>query len=183
MTLIIHAADGRDLGILRLATLRPSGFSDDEVGRARFAARRAGRELGEALDAVERRAAEPASDEQGVVILDELRRIRVVSPVAENMLGWRSDNVRGLACGIVFDCRDTDGQSMCVRCGLTQVFESQEVVPPAIFRMAEPGGGRQEIATTFCYLPPAGSIHEPRAMAVVRKVGNRTLPSSRPRSG
>jgi len=181
MTLVLRA-DDRDLGIVRLGTLRPTGFSHLDVARARAAAEAAADDMSEELCrsglqptrvALE---AEATDAKQGVVILDELERIVVVSPVAERLLGWHSEDVVGAPCASVFDCRDADGASLCGRCGLLGIFERQEVSAPVFMRMADAHGGRQEVSTSFWYLPPAGRINEPRAMAVLRSAEQPTAP-------
>ncbi len=48
LTLVLQTED-RDLGVVRLSTLRPTGFSDLDVARARRAAENAARRLDEAL--------------------------------------------------------------------------------------------------------------------------------------
>jgi hypothetical protein len=48
ITLVLQAG-GRDLGILRLGTIRPSGFSELEIARARDAAERTSLELAAAM--------------------------------------------------------------------------------------------------------------------------------------
>jgi hypothetical protein len=48
LTLVLHS-DSQDLGILRLATLRPCGFSQEDVARARLAAEAAAEMLSSAL--------------------------------------------------------------------------------------------------------------------------------------
>jgi hypothetical protein len=48
ITLMLQAG-GRDLGILRLGTIRPSGFSELEIARARDAAERTSLELAAAM--------------------------------------------------------------------------------------------------------------------------------------
>jgi hypothetical protein len=49
ITLVLQAG-GQDLGILRLGTIRPSGFSDLEIARARDMAERASVQLAAAME-------------------------------------------------------------------------------------------------------------------------------------
>lgn len=107
------------------------------------------------------------ADRTGVIIMDVDRRIRLLTHVAEDLLGWRDEQVNGLACSLVFDCRDEHDRSLCERCGLALALERREISPPASMRMADPFGVRRETQTTFWYLPPTGPYREPRAMAVV----------------
>jgi hypothetical protein len=102
-----------------------------------------------------------------VIIMDEDRKIRLLTHVAEDLLGWRDEQVHGLACGIVFDCRDEQDRSLCERCGLAAALEQHEISSPVSMRMADPFGGRREATSTFWYLPPAGRFLGPRVMAVV----------------
>jgi PAS domain-containing protein len=103
----------------------------------------------------------------GVIIMDADRRIRLLTHVAEDLLGWRDEQVSGLACSLVFDCRDEHDRSLCEGCGLALALEQHEISSPASMRMADPFGARRDTSTTFWYLPPAGPYREPRAMAVV----------------
>jgi hypothetical protein len=50
ITLVLQAG-GRDLGIVRLGTIRPSGFTDLEIARARHAAEEAAEQLATAMEA------------------------------------------------------------------------------------------------------------------------------------
>ncbi len=105
--------------------------------------------------------------QQGAVILDTQRRILVVTPVAEDLLGWRNDQVNGMGCALVLDCQDAAGQSMCGECGFEAALERQEITPPKSVQVADPFGGRHELEMSFWYLPPAGSIGHPRLLAVM----------------
>lgn len=167
MTLVLQA-DGRDLGVVRLGTLRPSGFSAEDVQRGRAAAETAAHELAETLDGEQASPPEPQkADGLGVVILDPGRHIRLLTRGAEELLGWRSDDVVGRRCRSVFDCRDERGESLCARCGLASALKRKKVTPAVFMRMADVGGGRQVMSTGFWYLPPAGRIQEERVMAVL----------------
>jgi PAS domain-containing protein len=104
----------------------------------------------------------------GVIILNQDREIRLFSPAAEDLLGWRADQVTGLQCSVVLDCRDAQGEPMCERCGLAETLARQEMTSPVRMRMADPFSDHREVSATFWYLPPAGSFFEPRAMAVLR---------------
>lgn len=106
----------------------------------------------------------------GVVIMDADRRIVFVTSVAEDLLGWRDEVVRGLACSVVFDCRDTSGASMCDRCGLSTALEQHEITPSLAMRVADPSGGRVSTSTQFWYLPPMGNAVALRLMAVIKSV-------------
>jgi PAS domain-containing protein len=106
------------------------------------------------------------NNKQGILIMDADRRIRVVSPGAEDLLGWRAADVTGLACSLVLDCRDAEGNSLCSLCGGRQALEQHEVTPLVVAAMADPAGGRRPMTTSFWYLPPSGSIWEERVMAV-----------------
>jgi PAS domain-containing protein len=110
-------------------------------------------------------------DIQGVIILDAGGRIRVVSPGAEDLLGWRAADVTGFACSLILDCRDAEGKSLCASCGGRQALERHEVTPSVVMAMADSGGGRQQMRTSFWYLPPSGVIWEERVMAVFHSEG------------
>jgi hypothetical protein len=115
---------------------------------------------------------------QGAVILDAQRQIQVVTPVAEDVLGWESSQVIGMACPLVFDCRDAQGQSMCDRCGFADALLRQEMTQPQPLDVADAFGKRRRVLMSFWYLPPAGNIHHPRVMAVLSKAA--PLPAPRP---
>src|SRR3954451_16604949 len=102
----------------------------------------------------------------GVIILDSDRRIVVVTPVAEDLLGWRSSQVEGMDCRLVLDCRDADGVPLCEHCGAACALESQEMTRPRLIQVSEATGGQVSLDTTYWFLPPSGSIWEPRVMAV-----------------
>jgi PAS domain-containing protein len=104
--------------------------------------------------------------EQGVIIMDTDRRIRVVSPGAEDLLGWRAVDVAGLDCALVLDCRDVEGNSLCDHCSGRRALSEQELTPWAIMSLAERTGGRQTVRASFWPLPPSGAIYEHRVMAV-----------------
>jgi PAS domain-containing protein len=107
-------------------------------------------------------------DRQGVVIFDRDRRILVVTPVAEQILGWASEEVAGAHCASVFDCRTADGASMCEECGLGDIFERRAIVESMDLHMRTAMGGREARRASFWHLPPSGRIAEPRAMVVLR---------------
>jgi PAS domain-containing protein len=103
---------------------------------------------------------------QGVIIMDTDHRIRVMSPGAEDLLGWRGADVAGLDCALVLDCRDAAGNSLCADCGGRRALSQQEVTPWTVMSMAQRTGERQKMSTSFWPLPPAGAIYEHRVMAV-----------------
>jgi hypothetical protein len=117
---------------------------------------------------------------QGVVILDAQREIQVVTPVAEDLLGWETHQVMGMACSLVFDCRDGQGESMCDRCGLADALRRQEITPPQPLQMADAFGGRRRVMLSFWYLPPAGNIYHPRVMAVLGDASPAPAPEETP---
>jgi PAS domain-containing protein len=104
---------------------------------------------------------------QGVIIMDTDRRIRVVSSGAEDLLGWKDAQVKGLSCSLVLDCQDADGCSACTRCGGTEALERREITPFTRVSAADASGGRQPLDTSFWFLPPAGGITEARLMMVL----------------
>jgi PAS domain-containing protein len=106
-------------------------------------------------------------DRQGAIILDAQRQIQVITPVAEDLLGWESHQVVGMECPLVFDCRDSQGRSMCDRCGFADALRRQEITQPQPLEMADAFGGRRRVTMNFWYLPPAGNIYHPRVMAVL----------------
>jgi len=108
-------------------------------------------------------------DRQGVVIFDRDRRILLVTPVAEEMLGWSSTEVAGAHCQSVFDCRGPDGQAMCDQCGLDDIFAHHAVIESMDLRMQSAMADRVAVRASFWHLPPSPRIPEPRAMAVLRK--------------
>lgn len=173
LTLVLRT-DDRDLGIVRLGTLRPPGFNDLDVARARNAVDDGSHQLDEALGSAdaekrpEARAGEVSAQKQGVVIFDEERRILAVTPVAEELLGWRSEDIVGDACTSVFDCRDERGLRMCDACALGVVFDRRAIIEPIAMRMNTADGRREALRVSFWYLPPSGRIQDPRAMAVLR---------------
>jgi PAS domain-containing protein len=181
ITLVLQAG-GRDLGILRLGTLRPSGFSDEQIVRARVDAAKAAVTLAEVMSAGEIQSRNDAPSDrdypQGVVILDVDRNICVVSPTGERVLGWHSPDVAGKPCVSVFDCRDDEGRSHCNQCGLAEALARQEIIPSTRMLMADPSGQRRAIRASFWYLPPAGRIPEPRTMLVVRPDDSPDSPAS-----
>ncbi len=117
-------------------------------------------------------AREITDNRQGVVIFDRDRRILVVTPVAEQMLGWVSEEVVGAHCGSVFDCRTADGASMCDECGLGDIFERRAIIESMELRMRSAMGARETVRASFWHLPPSGRIAEPRAMAVLHPVAS-----------
>src|SRR6266508_2583663 len=108
------------------------------------------------------------ADRQGVVIFDRDRRILVVTPVAEEMLGWASEEVAGAHCRSVFDCRTEDGASMCDECGLGDIFERRAIIESMELRIRSAMGARETVRASFWHLPPSGRIAEPRAMVILR---------------
>ncbi len=104
---------------------------------------------------------------QGAVILDIHRRILVLTPMAEDILGWRNDQAAGMSCSLLFNCQDAAGRPMCGACGFDAALANQEITPPASVQIADPFGGRREMNLSFWYLPPTGSIGHPRLLAVV----------------
>jgi hypothetical protein len=110
----------------------------------------------------------PASERQGVVILDAGGQICVLTSVAEELLGWRSADAAGRPCAAVLRCQDGRGESLCSQCGFVGAIARRELVPPTLMWMADPMGRRQPMSTAFWYLPPAGRYREARIMAVVR---------------
>jgi len=115
---------------------------------------------------------DPTADRQGVVIFDRDRHILVVTPVAEEMLGWSSDEVTGAHCHSIFDCRAADGSSMCEECGLADIFERRAIIESMELRMRSAMGARETLRASFWHLPPSGRITEPRAMVVLHPVAS-----------
>jgi len=113
-------------------------------------------------------AREVTDTRQGIVIFDRDRRILVVTPVAEQMLGWASEEVAGAHCGSVFDCRTADGASICDECALADIFERRAIIESMDLRMRSAMGTREALHASFWHLPPSGRITEPRAMVVLR---------------
>jgi PAS domain-containing protein len=113
-------------------------------------------------------AGEAKSEKQGVVIFDRDRRILVVTPVAERMLGWTSEEVAGAHCASIFDCRTADGASMCDECGLADIFDRRAIIESMDLQMRTAMDGREPVRASFWHLPPSGRIGEPRAMVVLR---------------
>ena len=114
-----------------------------------------------------------ADDRTGVVIFDRDRRILTVTPVAEEMLGWSSDEVVGAHCHSVFDCQGSDGASMCEQCGLGDIFERHAIIESMELHVRSAFGPRETIQASFWHLPPAGRIIEPRAMVVLRRAASK----------
>lgn len=104
---------------------------------------------------------------RGAVILGEERQIHLITPVAADMLGWRTERVKGLACPLVFDCRDGHDRPMCDRCGFAEALLRQEITHPRLLHIADAFGGRRRVALSFWYLPPTGNIFHPRVMAIL----------------
>jgi len=150
-----------------------------KVREPRAAANAEGPALGETLDRQLLSPPDPEEPERpGVVIVGPDRRIRTLTPVAEELLGWRTEDAAGRLCTAVFDCRDERGQSLCARCGLRSALERHEIIPPVLMRVEDPDGGRRPMSTSFWYLPPAGNIFEPRVMAVLRAVTSGPAPAA-----
>lgn len=103
---------------------------------------------------------------QGVIIMDTDHRIRIVAPGAEDLLGWRGADVRGIDCSLVLDCRDAEGRSLCEGCGGRRALTEQEVTPWTLMSMAGRTGKRQTMSASFWPLPPSGAIYEHRVMVV-----------------
>ena len=110
----------------------------------------------------------PTAERQGVVIFDRDRHILVVTPVAEEMLGWASEEIAGAHCRSVFDCRAADGSSMCEECGLGDIFERRAIIESMELRIRPAMGARETVWASFWHLPPSGRIAEPRAMVILR---------------
>jgi PAS domain-containing protein len=108
-------------------------------------------------------------DRQGVVIMDADGEIRLLTPVAEDLLGWRPEQATGLSCAMVFDCRDSYGRSLCAQCGLQRALEQKSMTPSVSARMADPFGQRREMSLNFWYLPPCGRFYQPRLMAIISR--------------
>jgi PAS domain-containing protein len=104
---------------------------------------------------------------QGVIIMDLNRRIRLFTPGAEELLGWQASQVAGLACTAILACQGPSGESLCPTCRVDEALARQELTPGGVMRMADPAGTRHDMATVVWYLPPLGSVGEPRAMVVI----------------
>jgi PAS domain-containing protein len=115
---------------------------------------------------------------QGVIIMDTDRRIRVMSSGAENLLGWRQEQVAGLACSLVLNCQGADGQPLCGKCRSAQALASGEVTPFGDVWPAGPSGERHLLSASFWYLPPTGAIYEPRLMMVLSAELRKASPHS-----
>jgi|SRR5579871_1396866 len=115
-------------------------------------------------------AAERFSDMErpAVFIMDLDRRIQLVTPAAEDLLGWSDDQVRGMECMLLFDCRDSEGASLCDRCRFREAIDQQGVTQSMSACMADRFGDRHEVSMSFWLLPPAGRIRDSRLMGVVR---------------
>ena len=107
-------------------------------------------------------------DRQGALIIDEDGYIRVVSPLAEQIIGWDQRELVGYPCASMLRCEDARGRSLCEQCGLSTALGQRALVPPVVMHMADPAGARRPIDTSFWYLPPTGRFQLPRVMAVVR---------------
>jgi PAS domain-containing protein len=109
-------------------------------------------------------------ERQGVFIVDSERKIRVMTPVAEEILGWSTDQVIGRPCPTVFNCQDAEGNSLCDHCGFADTLHSHEISARRPVRMTDPSGARHDVMLSFWYLPPAGNLFYPRLLGVVECV-------------
>jgi hypothetical protein len=114
-----------------------------------------------------------ANELSGGIILDHERRIQVLTPTAERLLGWRADAVYGQECRTVIACTDAEGTPLCERCGIINAFERREMVPAATMHMVDAAGTRHAMSTTFTYLPSTALVSEPRVMALIRRAPER----------
>src|SRR5689334_20867265 len=89
----------------------------------------------------------------GAIIMDRDRRIRVVSPGAEHLLGWRSSDVAGRTCSEILGCQGAMGESLCGTCGVHRTLAHHEMAPAQVTRMADSLGDRHEMTTVFCICP------------------------------
>jgi PAS domain-containing protein len=119
-------------------------------------------------------------DRQGALIIDEDGYVRVVSPLAEQIIGWDQRDLVGYPCSSVLRCEDARGRSLCEQCGLSTALGQRALVPPVVMHMADPAGARRPIDTSFWYLPPTGRFQLPRVMAVVRATDDG--PTANPRT-
>src|SRR5690242_3312562 len=90
----------------------------------------------------------------GAIIMDRDRRIRVVSPGAVHLLGWRPSGVEGRTCSEVLGCQSALGEPLCGTCGVHRTLAHHEMAPAQVTRMADALGGRRQVTTVFWYLPP-----------------------------
>jgi hypothetical protein len=172
LTLVLRGGQ-QDLGIVRLGTLRPSGFSERNVASARVAAALAGTDLALALDPT-REASGPATRAaphlQGLVVIDAQHHVRLVSPGTQCLLGWRDDNLAGRPCAPALACHDREGHLLCGHCGVDAALERRGHVPARMISIASASGGRREVLASYWYVP-AQAEGEATVITLLRDAG------------
>lgn len=125
------------------------------------------RELGEAFNrmtaAVEesyQRAAEGkrrldaiiANTTDGVLFVDQDRRIVSINPALERLCGWTAAEVVGRPCRDVFQTFDRHGVCLCdVECPMRECMETGSV-PPVEVSIATKDGARRDLSVSYVYV-------------------------------
>jgi PAS domain-containing protein len=169
ITLVLQA-HGRDLGILRLGTVRPGGFTDEDVQAARQAADGAAVALARRFEQTSlvddgRDAGPPPA----LVAFDPDCRIRLFTHRAEELFGWLAEEVIGARCQPVFACTDEDGRLLCGRCGLDATLLGSDHVWLGKIGMGTRGGERVQVDVSYWHLPTTGGGDRSRVLASVRE--------------
>lgn len=128
---------GRVLGALNVYWRAPHAFSPEELdllgGFANLAAAaianaRLHAETERALAEVSRQKdmldSLVRSAQDGIVVIDEQRRVVLFSPAAERLTGWRAEEVLGRACSSFLRCRRGDDPLCDTACPLLPLFET-----------------------------------------------------------
>jgi PAS domain-containing protein len=117
-------------------------------------------------------AAEFEGGYQGAVVFDPSCRIVYVTPATEGFFGWRNEDVVGVPCESIFDCRNAVADSLCANCGLRKSLERGREVPGMLARVRDATGQRHDVNSTFLYLDPSRYAGQARVIGVFRALGS-----------
>ena len=173
LTLVLHWGQV-DLGIVRLGTLRPSGFSHNDVSAARVVTEVAAAKLASAIETTaERRESAPPSvnGRQGLMVIDAQHRVRLVSPGIPGLLNWRPDDLAGRPCAPILACRDEADISLCGHCGVDTALQRRGHVQASIISIADRHGGRRRVRASYWHVPAAGADAPPSVIALLQDAG------------
>jgi len=182
LTLVLHT-EREDLGIVRIGTWRPAGFSEQQIERARGAAHLASLEIARMLgrDTPEQlRLPQPLEPKRdvGILIFDPGHHIRLLTAHAGAMLGWSVNAAAGASCERVLRCCDQEGRSLCKSCPIDMVLERVEEPVEATHVVSDARGRPHTVELRFRALP--GREGAARVLATVRAVADsREGPASR----
>ncbi|HKZ50516.1 MAG TPA: ATP-binding protein, partial [Dehalococcoidia bacterium] len=159
-------AQDKVIGLLTLGELRPRRFSEAEkrlclamAQQAAVAIEKANlyqqmAEERERLDTIVRNTSD------GILLLDEERRLLEMNPAVEALSGWTVEEVRGRHCWEVFRSHDCNGVSMCdTACPMLKAMTSQETVPYAEVVITTKDGRDVDLSVSYAHVhvPSSGA--------------------------